>query len=75
MKSAARQKPHPLHWRLFLEEARQTWAARGVDPSAARDFNELALFLQHYAGLSEARSKREVEALVVMFESKVQRSA
>ena len=75
MKTAAGHKPNPSQWQLFLEEVRRTWARRGVDASDARNLDELALALQHAAGLSEARSKREIEALVDMFEKKVQRAA
>ena len=66
---------HPYRWRLFLGEARRKWAGQGLDLSSVADLNDLAGLLHQSADLSEARSKREVEALFQEFEEKMQRAA
>jgi hypothetical protein len=75
MNSFAERKMHTRQWRLFLGEVRRRWAARGIDVPELADLNELILFLQRSAALSEFRSKKEAEELVQSFAETLQRAA
>ena len=61
-------------WPLLLAEIQEVWSKRGINVLSASNSGDLRMIFQR-AGLSEKRSKREVEAMLLNFDEKLRRAA
>lgn len=61
-------------WPLLLAEIQEVWSKRGINVLSASNSGDLRMIFQR-AGLSERRSMREVEAMLLNFDEKLRRAA
>ena len=61
-------------WPLLLAEIQEVWSKRGINVLGASNSVDLNKIFQR-AGLSEKRSNREVEAMLLNFDEKLRLAA